>query len=65
NFFVEAMRDHVLENGPQVRTFTLAYGGDLRLGGSVLLGYGIRNVITDDLTLRNLIPMASVTCLMR
>lgn len=65
NFFLEAMRDYVLEGGPQVRTFTLAYGGDLRLGSSVLLGYGIRNVITDNLVLKNLIPVASVTCLMR
>jgi hypothetical protein len=65
NFFVEAVRDLMTEGSPLAQTFTVAFGGDLRLGGSVLLGYGIRNVITDDLTLKNLIPVASVTCLMR
>ncbi len=65
NFFLEAVREIVLAGGPQTQTFIVAYGGDLRLGSSVLLGYGIRNVITDNLTLKNLIPVASVTCLMR
>jgi hypothetical protein len=64
NFFVELVKDNVIE-GVSNRNFTIAYGGDLRLGVSVLLSYGIRNVMNEKLELKNLIPVANITCLMR
>lgn len=65
NFFIEAVYDQIFRNNTQNTVITVAYGGDLRLGNSVLLGYGIRNIINQDFSLKNLIPVASVTCLMR
>ena len=43
----------------------LAYGGDLRLGNNVLLNYGIRTTVDKRLSFRGMVPIASVTCLMK
>jgi hypothetical protein len=43
----------------------LAYGGDLRLGNNVLLNYGIRTTINKSLKFGGMVPIASVTCLMK
>jgi hypothetical protein len=45
--------------------FTVAYGGDLKLGNNVLLNYGIRTGINKNLKITGIVPIASVTCLMR
>lgn len=43
----------------------LAYGGDLRLGNNVLLNYGIRTTVNKSLKFGGMVPIASVTCLMK
>ena len=43
----------------------LAYGGDLRLGNNVLLNYGLRTTVDKRLSFRGMVPIASVTCLMK
>lgn len=45
--------------------FVLAYGGDLRLGNNVLLNYGIRTTVNSSLKFGGMVPIASVTCLMK
>ncbi|MFN4145480.1 MAG: hypothetical protein ACK4GN_06630 [Runella sp.] len=64
NFFVELIER--TRNRPfQLNGFTIAYGGDWRFSRNVLLSYGVRTVIGTNLTLNNLIPIASLSCMMR
>ncbi|MCF8238276.1 MAG: hypothetical protein K9I85_08990 [Saprospiraceae bacterium] len=49
----------------QITNFSASYGGDWRISRNVLLSYGVRTNYDDSLTFRNLIPVASVSCLMR
>lgn len=79
SFFIEGFYTRnrnvatVLENGLDSgndilftsERFILAYGGDLRLGNNVLLNYGIRTTIDQNLKFGGMVPIASVTCLMK
>lgn len=79
SFFIEGFYTRnrnvnaVLENGidsgndllSTKERFILAYGGDLRLGNNVLLNYGIRTTIDQNLKFGGMVPIASVTCLMK
>lgn len=49
----------------QITNFSASYGGDWRISRNVLLSYGVRTNYDNSLTFRNLIPVASVSCLMR
>lgn len=42
-----------------------AFGGEWKITNSVLLSYGIRTQIDEHLKFRNIIPLASISCLMR
>ena len=79
SFFIEGFLTRnrnvaaVLENGIDTgndvlvteERLVLAYGGDLRLGNNVLLNYGIRTTINKSLKFGGMVPIASVTCLMK
>lgn len=43
----------------------IGFGGEWRVSGSVLLSYGIRSAVNKDLRFRNILPLASISCLMR
>jgi hypothetical protein len=43
----------------------VAFGGEWRVSNSVLLSYGIRSVVDKHLKFRNIVPLASISCLMR
>lgn len=47
------------------KKFTIGYGGDLKLGNNVLLNYGIRSIVSQSFKFKGVVPIASVTCLMR
>jgi hypothetical protein len=49
----------------QENKLTIGYGGDLKLGNNVLLNYGIRSIVSKSFKVKGVIPIASVTCLMR
>ncbi|MBK7343814.1 MAG: hypothetical protein IPJ06_12425 [Saprospiraceae bacterium] len=49
----------------QITNFSASYGGDWRISRNVLLSYGVRTNYDQSMTFRNLIPVASVSCLMR
>ncbi len=49
----------------QITNFSASYGGDWRISRNVLLSYGVRTNYDNNLQFRNLIPVASVSCLMR
>ena len=79
SFFIEGFYTRnravspILENGIDTgndvlvtaEKFILAYGGDLRLGNNVLLNYGIRTTVSSSLKFGGMVPIASVTCLMK
>lgn len=66
---VAAILENGLDTGNDVlvteERLVLAYGGDLRLGNNVLLNYGIRTTINQSLKFGGMVPIASVTCLMK
>ena len=64
NFFAETLYN-VLQDGAARDKFTMAYGGDFRVGNNVVIGYSIRTVFDENLKFRNLIPVANINCLMR
>lgn len=65
NFFVEGLYN-VLQNDPKAKDkFTLAYGGDFKVGNNVVIGYAIRTIFDKNMKFTNLIPVANVNCLMR
>ena len=45
--------------------FVFAYGGDLKLSNSIVLGFSLRTVYNNNLKFVNLIPVANIACLMR
>lgn len=65
NFFAETMYNvsSQVEKGKDI--FTLAYGGDFKVGNNVIIGYAIRTVLDKNLKIANLIPVANINCLMR
>jgi len=64
NFFAELFREGYSQT-PDLNTFTIAYGGDFKLGRNILLSYAIRTVYTDKLHFKDVAPIANVICLMR
>jgi hypothetical protein len=66
---VAATMENGLDSGNDIlvteERLILAYGGDLRLGNNVLLNYGIRTTINKSLKFGGMVPIASVTCLMK
>lgn len=48
-----------------VKEMQIAFGGEWRVSGSVLLSYGIRSAVNKDFRFRNILPLASISCLMR
>jgi hypothetical protein len=48
-----------------VKEVQFAFGGEWRVSGSVLLSYGIRSAVNKDFRFRNILPLASISCLMR
>ncbi len=43
----------------------LAFGGEWRISNNVILNYGIRSVVDKNFRLRNILPLASISCMMR
>jgi hypothetical protein len=66
---VAAILENGLDSGNDLlvteERIILAYGGDLRLGNNVLLNYGIRTTVSKSLKFGGMVPIASVTCLMK
>jgi len=64
NFFVEALNQN--NTLPlQFNTVTIAYGGDWRFSRNVMISYAVRTVYDRNFTFQNLIPIASISCMMR
>ncbi|MCP1384499.1 hypothetical protein [Runella salmonicolor] len=64
NFFVEVLTRDV-SNPFSFKTVTVAYGGDWRFSRNVMLSYGVRTVYGEDFRFKSLIPVASISCMMR
>jgi hypothetical protein len=45
--------------------WTIAYGGDLKLGNNVALSFALRTVYDSGMNFVNLLPVANIGCLMR
>ena len=45
--------------------YIAAFGGEWRVSSSVMLSYGIRCLIDNNFKFRNVLPLASISCLMR
>ncbi len=71
--FQDAQWEDAPENGNKGRRklselkeeYIIAFGGEWRISKNVLLSYGIRSTIDKNYNFKNLIPLASITCLMR
>ncbi|MCA0229335.1 MAG: hypothetical protein LCH91_02650 [Bacteroidetes bacterium] len=64
NFFVEALnRDEA--NLFRFKAVTIAYGGDWRFSKNVMLSYGVRTVYGTNFSFKQLVPIASIACMMR
>lgn len=64
NFFTELLtRDAT--NPFHFKTVTVAYGGDWRFSRNVLLSYGVRTIYGQGFSFKSLIPVASISCMMR
>lgn len=64
NFFVEVLnRDR--DNLFNFKAVTIAYGGDWRFGRNVMLSYGVRTIYGKDFSFKQLVPVASIACMMR
>jgi hypothetical protein len=64
NFFVEVLsrdRQNVFKFG----SVTMAYGGDWRFNKNVMLSYGVRTIYGKDFSFKQLVPVASIACMMR
>lgn len=46
-------------------SWTIAYGGDLKLGNNVALSFALRTVYDSGMNFVNLLPVANIGCLMR
>lgn len=64
NFFAEVLNQSS-EGFLHTNRITLAYGGDWRFSRNVMLSYGLRTVYTRNFVFKNLIPIASISCMMR
>jgi hypothetical protein len=74
NFFVEGLysnadKANTIENSAinitQLNYFSISYGGDWRINRNIVLSYGVRTDYNKDLQFKNLIPVASIACMMR
>ena len=64
NFFIEAYIPFYFEKQPgEIMNFS--YGGDWRVSRNVILNYGLRSQIDEKLKLVNILPVVSVSCMMR
>lgn len=64
NFFVEVLnRDSY--NLMNFKAVTVAYGGDWRFSKNVMLSYGVRTVYGQNFAFKQLVPVASIACMMR
>jgi hypothetical protein len=52
-------------NMAQLNNFSTSYGGDWRINRNVLLSYGVRLDHSDGYRVKNIIPVAGVSCMMR
>ncbi|MDJ1500268.1 hypothetical protein [Xanthocytophaga agilis] len=64
NFFVE-MINQKIDLPIRQDTFTIAYGGDWRFSRNVMISYAVRTIYNRKFTFQNLIPIASISCMMR
>lgn len=66
NTVIEAYGNKEMDKSLQiVKELQIAFGVEWRVSGSVLLSYGIRSAVNKDLRFRNILPLASISCLMR
>lgn len=64
NFFVEILnrdRNNLFKNS----NLTIAYGGDWRFSKNVMLSYGVRTLYSKNFAFKQLVPIASIACMMR
>lgn len=64
NFFVEALNRDAT-NLLHFKAVTIAYGGDWRFSKNVMLSYGVRTVYGTNFSFKQLVPIASIACMMR
>ena len=64
NFFLEAYIPLYFEK-QQGEIMNFSYGGDWRVSRNVILNYGLRSQIDEKLKLVNILPVVSVSCMMR
>lgn len=65
NPFVRGVVVGVNNNLFNFKAITIAYGGDWRFGRNVMLSYGIRTVYGQNFSFKQLVPVASIACMMR
>ncbi len=64
NFFVEVLNQNN-QLPVQLDKLTIAYGGDWRFSRNVMISYAVRTVYDRNFRFQNLIPIASISCMMR
>lgn len=64
NFFAEAIQQ-ANEKLTLSQQFTIAYGGDWRFSRNVMLSYAVRTIYNRPVVLKNLVPVVSISCMMR
>jgi hypothetical protein len=64
NFFVEAL-NRSSKSPLTLDNLTIAYGGDWRFSRNVMLSYGVRTIYDQAFRFRNLVPVVSISCMMR
>ncbi|WP_143092882.1 hypothetical protein [Arsenicibacter rosenii] len=64
NFFAEVIQQ-ANEKLTLSDQFTMAYGGDWRFSRNVMLSYAVRTIYNRPVVLKNLVPVVSISCMMR
>jgi hypothetical protein len=64
NFFIELLNQD-RKTPFNFKDMTVAYGGDWRMNRNVVLSYGVRTLYDTNFSFKQLIPIASISCMMR
>ncbi|HMW39126.1 MAG TPA: hypothetical protein PKK64_07510 [Saprospiraceae bacterium] len=65
NIFVELFAPFHLNNEDLLKEKFMSFGGDWRFSRNVILNYGVRFIFSSDNKIDNIVPVVSLSCMMR
>lgn len=65
NFFIEGFVPFYFQEQEFIDNFNISIGGDWRFSRNVIINYGMRTLFNSAYKLENIIPVVSISCMMR